>query len=76
MTFIVGGAQAYIGYVPTDEAFAEGGYETGPGRWSRVLPGSETILRTSCMELIAQAADGELNPGAPAIGAAPAKEMR
>lgn len=33
-TIVTGFAENNVGYVPTIEAFDEGGYETGPGRWS------------------------------------------
>src|SRR5690606_19127270 len=52
-----GGAGAYIGYIPTDKAFVDGGYETGPGRWSRLMPGSEPLLRETCVNLITRAAE-------------------
>jgi len=29
-----------IGYIPTREAFSQGGYETFRSRWARVVPGS------------------------------------
>ncbi len=49
LTMIVGYAEDYIGYIPTDRAFANGGYEIGPGRWSRVGRGSEAMV---CREAI------------------------
>ncbi len=33
-TLVVGFSENNIGYVPTQEAFNEGGYEIGPGKWS------------------------------------------
>ena len=33
-----------IGYIPTLEAFRQGGYETFRSRWARVVPGSGEIL--------------------------------
>jgi hypothetical protein len=44
VTAVVGYAEDYIGYVPTDVAFIEGGYETTFGRWSVLAPGSEPAL--------------------------------
>jgi hypothetical protein len=52
-TAVVGYAEDYIGYIPTDRAFANGGYEVGPGRWSRLAPGSEAIVREEAVSLLA-----------------------
>jgi hypothetical protein len=51
-TAVVGYADDYIGYIPTDRAFAAGGYEIGPGRWSRLAAGSEPIVRQAGIELL------------------------
>jgi hypothetical protein len=51
-TAVAGYADGYIGYIPTDRAFRNGGYETGPGRWSRVALGSEAIVRREAVELL------------------------
>lgn len=51
-TAVVAYAEETIGYVPTDRAFAEGGYETEFGRWSIVAPGSEPILRGEASSLL------------------------
>jgi len=51
-TAVVGYADDYIGYIPTDRAFAGGGYEIGPGRWSRLASGSEPIVRQAGIELL------------------------
>jgi neutral ceramidase len=51
-TVISGYAEGSIGYIPTDEAYLEGGYETECGAWSPLAPGSETILRRSAIELL------------------------
>jgi len=55
-TAVVGYADDYIGYIPTDRAFANGGYEIGPGRWSRLASGSEPIVRQAGIDLLASLA--------------------
>jgi hypothetical protein len=52
LTAVVGYAEDYIGYIPTDRAFRNGGYETGPGLWSRVAIGSEAVMRQEAIELL------------------------
>ncbi|MDA0745835.1 MAG: neutral/alkaline non-lysosomal ceramidase N-terminal domain-containing protein [bacterium] len=39
-SFVVGNANGWVGYLPIRRAYDEGGYEVGPGAWSRVAPGS------------------------------------
>jgi hypothetical protein len=51
-TVVVGYADDYIGYIPTDEAFQNGGYETHAGRWSRLAPGAEPIIRAEAIGLL------------------------
>jgi neutral ceramidase len=51
-TFVVGLSEETIGYIPTDEAFSEGGYEIGFGPWSVLAPGSEGILRHESQQLL------------------------
>jgi neutral ceramidase len=50
--FIIGYAGNTVGYVPTDDAFDEGGYEIGPGRWSYLAHGSEPTLRKTAITLL------------------------
>jgi hypothetical protein len=38
VTFIVGLANGSVGYVPTEDAFAQGGYEPTPWRFGRLAP--------------------------------------
>jgi neutral ceramidase len=62
---ISGYAEASIGYIPTDEAYLEGGYETEHGAWSTLAAGSETILRRSAIELLTrlqQAGNASISP--------------
>jgi hypothetical protein len=51
-TMVAGYAEDYIGYIPTEKAFKNGGYETGPGAWSRVAPGSDRIVRQAAVDLL------------------------
>ncbi len=51
-TAVVGYSEDYLGYIPTDRAFENGGYETRPGRWSRLGPGSEAIVRDAAIGLL------------------------
>ncbi|MHB8954870.1 MAG: hypothetical protein ACYC4U_18010 [Pirellulaceae bacterium] len=51
-TAVIGYAEGSIGYIPTDAAFAEGGYETGPGGWSYLVPGSESIVQAAASDLL------------------------
>ena len=48
-TAVVACAEDSIGYIPTDRAFDEGGYELGPGHWARVARGSEEIVRREAL---------------------------
>ncbi len=50
-TGVVELANDYVGYLPTDEAFDQGGYEVRPARSSRVGRGTESILVESAEEL-------------------------
>jgi len=51
-TAVAGYTEGYIGYIPTDRAFAAGGYECRAGRWSRVAVGSEQVVRGEAIELL------------------------
>ncbi len=39
-SFVVGYANGWVGYLPIPAAYDQGGYEVGPGVWSRVAHGS------------------------------------
>ncbi|HOJ76386.1 MAG TPA: hypothetical protein PLL65_20905, partial [Phycisphaerae bacterium] len=52
VTFVVGYAEGSIGYIPTDEAYRDGGYETGPGAWSPLAPGCEGAIRSKALALL------------------------
>ena len=51
-TAVMGYSEDYIGYIPTDRAFQNGGYETRPGRWSRLAPGSQAIVCEQAIQLL------------------------
>ncbi len=53
-TFVVGYAEDAIGYIPTDQAFEEGGYELGPGLWAKLGRGSEMILQQEALTLLGE----------------------
>jgi hypothetical protein len=55
LTAIVGFSEETVGYIPTDRAFAEGGYEIGFGPWSYLAPGCEPIIRQQALDLLFEA---------------------
>lgn len=58
-TAVVGFAEDTVGYVPTDDAFADGGYETAFGPWSILAPTSEGLLRQEARILLEELAAAE-----------------
>jgi neutral ceramidase len=78
-TAIVGFSEETVGYIPTDAAFAEGGYEASFGTWSMVAPGSEQRLRREALSLLenlvigAEESPRTMVPAPHAFGATPAK---
>jgi len=55
-TGFVGYANGYQGYVPTPEAFAEGGYEPTPSGWSKLAPDAGDRIVTAGLGLLAKLA--------------------
>ncbi len=53
-TAVIGYAEDMIGYLPTEKAFDEGGYELGPGVRARVWRGTEQRLVNGAAELLDQ----------------------
>jgi neutral ceramidase len=53
-TAVIGYAEDMIGYLPTERAFDEGGYELGPGPRARVWRGTEQRLVHGATELLQQ----------------------
>jgi hypothetical protein len=54
VTFVVGYANGYVGYLPILRTYDEGGYEVDPGTWSRVAPGSAERLQSIAERLLGQ----------------------
>ncbi len=52
MTAVVAYAEESVGYVATDEAHEEGGYEVAFGPWSIVAPGGEPALRKQAVAML------------------------
>jgi hypothetical protein len=51
-SFVVGGANGMIGYVPTKAAFSRGGYETTLGPPSRMAPETGDLLAETTIDMI------------------------
>jgi neutral ceramidase len=51
-SFVVGYANGYLGYFPTRQTYAQGGYEVLLGGWSRVAPGSAEMLEGRARRLL------------------------
>jgi hypothetical protein len=52
--WIMSHANDAIGYIPTAEAFAEGGYESAPFALSLLTPEAESIVRNAALELLSR----------------------
>lgn len=52
LTVVVGFSEETIGYIPTDQAYIEGGYETDFGKWSFLSPGSEMRIQRGALSLL------------------------
>lgn len=66
LTAIVGSSEETIGYIPTDQAFAEGGYEIGFGPWSHLARGCEPIVREHAVAMLREAAAESFGSSSPA----------
>jgi hypothetical protein len=51
-TIIAGFGENNIGYIPTEEAFEQGGYETGPGKWSFLEKGADETIYAAAIKLL------------------------
>ena len=49
-TYVVHHCHSYVGYVPTKEAFARGGYETRTGSGSKLIPEALDMIVDKCLE--------------------------
>ncbi|MBP1931319.1 hypothetical protein [Ammoniphilus resinae] len=58
-TMIIGLANDYIGYVPTECAFKEGGYEIKTARTSQLLPEAGGLVEEKVMQLLTQLKGGD-----------------
>ncbi|MFH1572256.1 MAG: neutral/alkaline non-lysosomal ceramidase N-terminal domain-containing protein [Gemmatimonadota bacterium] len=70
-TLVVGYANDYVGYLATPAAFAEGGYETTFGAWSRVAPEGGRLVVDAALRLLRRLwlpAAGSTATRDPAIG--------
>jgi neutral ceramidase len=53
-TIVVAYSENSIGYVPTKQAFVQGGYETGPGKWSFLKEGAERVIIACALQLLGE----------------------
>jgi hypothetical protein len=53
-SFVLGYTNGWIGYLPVPRAYQEGGYEVGPGAWSRVASGSAEKLAATAKQVLRQ----------------------
>lgn len=58
VTVVVGYAEEWIGYIATDRAFDNGGYETSHGSWSKIRRGGEALYRRTAIDLVRSLHDG------------------
>lgn len=56
-TYVVELANDYVGYIPTREAFEQGGYEVLDARSSKVGPDAGEMVVEECVRLLGQAAE-------------------
>ena len=64
-TAVVGFSEETIGYIPTDQAYLEGGYEIGFGPWSYLAPGCEPVVRQFALGLLRESASDQILSSAP-----------
>ena len=54
VTIVAGYSENYVGYIPTKKIFEEGGYETGPGRWSYLEEEAESKIQQEVKQMLTQ----------------------
>ncbi|HEX5553518.1 MAG TPA: hypothetical protein VFX43_09765, partial [Chitinophagaceae bacterium] len=59
-TLVVCFAENTVGYIPTTEAFTEGGYEVGPGKWSFLEKGTDRRIEQMAIDVL-QKLKNEIN---------------
>jgi hypothetical protein len=70
LTAVVGFSEETIGYIPTNQAFVEGGYEAGFGKWSFLSPGSEVHVQREALLLLENLVTGVEELSSPDLAAA------
>jgi len=53
-TIITGFCENSIGYIPTNKAFDEGGYDVGPGKWAFLPRGTDEVIASNAIEMLNQ----------------------
>ncbi len=66
-TIVVGFSENSIGYVPTVQAFREGGYEIGPGKWSFLSEEAELLIRAEAGKLLRDLMEDGAEPRVPLL---------
>lgn len=51
-TIVIGYSENYVGYIPNERIFKEGGYETGPGKWSYLEKKAESKIRSEIKKML------------------------
>ncbi|MEM3046385.1 MAG: neutral/alkaline non-lysosomal ceramidase N-terminal domain-containing protein [Candidatus Bathyarchaeia archaeon] len=51
---VVGYANGFVGYIPTEEALREGGYEVTPTWWNKVNPQAGRLIKETAVRLLSQ----------------------
>lgn len=60
-TIVIGYSECSVGYIPTSSAFAEGGYEVGPGKWSYLEANAEIRIFKETVDMLDRLHEKEVN---------------